>query len=160
MSLRDRETGFPEYFNSRTTCLPHPDANLSPDACLTEDDVNMHKAKVRHRMSVLVGRDRSRELATGILTNSGSDTEELLCASPVLMDETSKLSAIGRLAFASLPGAELPRQLGGGHPRSSKDGDSLASISSPEHSPTHSPTQANGIKEHRRRSFLKRLTRR
>ncbi|KAM3520507.1 hypothetical protein NHJ13051_006810 [Beauveria bassiana] len=36
-----RDTGFPEPFSSRrNTTLPHPDADLSPNACIGQDDVH------------------------------------------------------------------------------------------------------------------------
>ncbi|KAK4451904.1 hypothetical protein QBC34DRAFT_377877 [Podospora aff. communis PSN243] len=164
LSLRERDTGFPEYFHDRTTSLPHPDANLSPDACLTEDDINISRAEIRHRMSILVGRDRSRALTAGSIPNSPQEAEELFCNSPVLMNETSNLSTIGRLAFTSLHGAELTKQLGSDEPRSSKDGHSFASTtgSSGENSPTHShsPTDLPRRRESRRSRFFKKLTRR
>ncbi|KAK0652286.1 hypothetical protein B0T16DRAFT_387575 [Cercophora newfieldiana] len=156
----ERDTGFPEYYNRRTTSLPHPDANTSPNACLTEDDINFSRAEVRHRMSLLVGRDRSRALTTSALPTNAAEAEELFCASPVLMNETSNLSTIGRLAFTSLHGAELTKQLGSDEHRSSKDGHSFAStIGSSENSPASSPTAPNRPKEGRRRSFLRKLTR-
>jgi hypothetical protein len=112
-------------------------------------------------MSVLVGRDRSREIATGL---SSGNTEQLFCASPVLMDETTKLSAIGKLAFTSLHGAELTKQLGSDGSRTSKDGDSLVYTSGGS-SAGNSPTQPrmkiepSSPKTSRSRSFLKRLAR-
>ncbi|KAM3511207.1 hypothetical protein MY11210_005143 [Beauveria gryllotalpidicola] len=36
-----RDTGFPEPFSSmRNTTLPHPDADVSPNACIGQDDVH------------------------------------------------------------------------------------------------------------------------
>lgn len=114
-------------------------------------------------MSILLGRDCSRALTASINTNNAADVEQLFCASPVLMDETSKLSTIGKLAFTSLSGAELTKQLGTDGSRTSKDGDSFAYTSggsSGENSPTHAPREATHPKERRRRSFLRKLTRR
>jgi len=52
MSVRYRDTGFPEPFcGTRNTSLPHPDAKIGPDAFITEDDVNVTRALLRHRMT-------------------------------------------------------------------------------------------------------------
>ncbi|KAK1506345.1 hypothetical protein CTAM01_03680 [Colletotrichum tamarilloi] len=60
-SLRD--TGFPEPFNGeRNTTLPHPDANLSPNAVISQEDLAGNRARTRrsflqkHRRTISHGR--------------------------------------------------------------------------------------------------------
>jgi len=48
-----RDTGFPEPFDGdRNTTLPHPDADLSPNACISQEDFTMEHIK-RTRRSFL-----------------------------------------------------------------------------------------------------------
>ncbi|KAI1850528.1 hypothetical protein JX265_004238 [Neoarthrinium moseri] len=48
---RDYDTGFPEL--PRTTTWRHPEANTSPDACISAEDVDPARALHRHRKSFL-----------------------------------------------------------------------------------------------------------
>ncbi|KAF7543025.1 hypothetical protein G7Z17_g11082 [Cylindrodendrum hubeiense] len=49
-----RDTGFPEPFNNvRNTTLPHPDADLSPGACISQDDISPERALSRSRRSFM-----------------------------------------------------------------------------------------------------------
>lgn len=142
----------------RNTSLPHPEARIGPDACITEDDISATRALARHRMSFLVGRERSRTLTTGMISSEAQQ----VCASPVLIEDGDKISAIGLLALHSFRGSDLGHKEG---PRSSKDGDSLASVSggsSGPNSPTHHPKDLGSPRrrEGRRRSFIHRLTHR
>ncbi|KAM0557208.1 hypothetical protein ACHAPJ_005472 [Fusarium lateritium] len=62
-----RDTGFPEPFNKlRNTTLPHPDADLSPNACLTQEDIDPDRALMRTRRSFL--RKKRRTLNHGRIT--------------------------------------------------------------------------------------------
>ncbi|KAL4725115.1 hypothetical protein ACLX1H_007261 [Fusarium chlamydosporum] len=62
-----RDTGFPEPFNSlRNTTLPHPDADLSPNACLSQEDIDPDHALMRTRRSFL--RKKRRTLNHGRIT--------------------------------------------------------------------------------------------
>jgi hypothetical protein len=62
-----RDTGFPEPFNSiRNTTLPHPDADLSPNACLSQEDIDPDRALMRTRRSFL--RKKRRTLNHGRIT--------------------------------------------------------------------------------------------
>jgi hypothetical protein len=46
---KSRDTGFPEPFdNDRNTTLPHPDADLSPNASISQDDIAVDTV-VKHR---------------------------------------------------------------------------------------------------------------
>ncbi|WYZ41762.1 hypothetical protein EsH8_V_000657 [Colletotrichum jinshuiense] len=65
-SLRD--TGFPEPFNGeRNTTLPHPDANLSPDAVISQDDISSNRVMARTRRSFLHNKHK-RTISHGVLT--------------------------------------------------------------------------------------------
>jgi hypothetical protein len=62
-----RDTGFPEPLNNlRNTTLPHPDADLSPNACLTQEDIDPDRALMRTRRSFL--RKKRRTLNHGRIT--------------------------------------------------------------------------------------------
>ncbi|KAF4124260.1 hypothetical protein GMORB2_5976 [Geosmithia morbida] len=52
--LRDHDTGFPETLGGcLTTNLPHPDADLSPNACITCDTIGSEQADIRRQQSML-----------------------------------------------------------------------------------------------------------
>ncbi|KAK4043084.1 hypothetical protein C8A01DRAFT_44007 [Parachaetomium inaequale] len=126
MSFRERDTGFPESFcGSRNTTRPHPEANLNPGACITEDDVNPARALIRHRMTFMAQQESHSRAST--LDDRGD------------ADEEGALSAFGRLAINSIRAAEL-RGLDAFLP-SSRDGDSAESTdgmsSSDPDSPVH-----------------------
>ncbi|KEZ38657.1 hypothetical protein SAPIO_CDS10669 [Scedosporium apiospermum] len=56
-----RDTGFPEPFcGSRNTTLPHPEANLSPDATLEASDIDPSRALTRTRRSFLAKKSKYR----------------------------------------------------------------------------------------------------
>ncbi|KAH7255923.1 uncharacterized protein BKA55DRAFT_593131 [Fusarium redolens] len=66
-SREPRDTGFPEPLNNvRNTTLPHPDADLSPNACLTQEDIDPDRALMRTRRSFL--RKKRRTLNHGRIT--------------------------------------------------------------------------------------------
>lgn len=55
-----RDTGFPEPFNGdRNTTLPHPDANLSPNARISQDDIAVAKVLHRTRRSFMAKHKRT-----------------------------------------------------------------------------------------------------
>lgn len=96
ISLRGRDTGFPDAFcGSRNTSLPHPEANLNPDACITEDDVNPARALLRYRMSFMAQQEANSRAST--FDDRRSDSPE-----------EGTLSAFGRLAINSIRAAEIP----------------------------------------------------
>ncbi|CAN8106085.1 unnamed protein product [Discula destructiva] len=65
---RARDTGFPEGFcGNRNTSLPHPDADLSPNASISSDDIAVSRAISRHRRSFLAGKNR-RTISHGLIT--------------------------------------------------------------------------------------------
>lgn len=54
MKQEPRDTGFPEPFRSGpNTTLPHPEADLSPNATLSYEDVSAERMLKRHRLSFL-----------------------------------------------------------------------------------------------------------
>jgi len=57
MRPRSRDTGFPEPFCG--TGLPRPDADLSPNACISADDVPVGKVLHRSRRSFLAKHKRT-----------------------------------------------------------------------------------------------------
>ncbi|ROW00831.1 hypothetical protein VMCG_06511 [Cytospora schulzeri] len=64
---RSRNTGFPEPFcGNRNTTLPHPDANTSPDACISQDDISVTRVQSRQRRSFLA--KNKRATSHGIIT--------------------------------------------------------------------------------------------
>lgn len=84
---RSRNTGFPEPFCGskshslappsrgthtdkkaidRNTTLPHPDANTSPDACISQDDISVSRVHSRQRRSFLA--KNKRATSHGIIT--------------------------------------------------------------------------------------------
>ena len=66
-SSRDYDTGFPEL--PRTTSLRHPEANTSPGACITAEDIDPARALNRHRKSFLHRKHR-RTTAHGFLATA------------------------------------------------------------------------------------------
>ncbi|KHN94286.1 uncharacterized protein MAM_07815 [Metarhizium album ARSEF 1941] len=66
-----RDTGFPEYFrNGPNTTLPHPEADLSPNAMLSYEDVSEERMIKRHWRSFL--RKHKRTVSHGVI-NSQSE---------------------------------------------------------------------------------------
>ncbi|KAK4193121.1 hypothetical protein QBC35DRAFT_164878 [Podospora australis] len=125
-SLRERDTGFPEPFcGNRNTSLHHPDAKVGEDACITEDDVNVGRALIRHRMSFQVQRERSRSRAGSL-----GLYDRAFSAIP----EEGTFSTLGRLALTSIRGAADPIR------PPSRDGES---ITSSDNSGPNSPTQSH-----------------
>ncbi|OAA43278.1 hypothetical protein NOR_04645 [Metarhizium rileyi] len=61
-----RDTGFPEPFHSGpNTTLPHPDADLSPNAVLSYEDVSEERMLKRHKLSFL--KKHKRTVSHGII---------------------------------------------------------------------------------------------
>ncbi|KAK8138745.1 hypothetical protein PG984_002125 [Apiospora sp. TS-2023a] len=66
MSRDQHDTGFPESFASRTTSMRHPDANTSPGACISAEDIDPAKTLNRSRRSLL--RKHRRTISHGVIT--------------------------------------------------------------------------------------------
>ncbi|KAK0739884.1 hypothetical protein B0T21DRAFT_150063 [Apiosordaria backusii] len=156
MSTRIRDTGFPDTFcGNRNTSLPHPEAKIGPDACITEDDVNVGRALIRHRMSFQVQTERpyGRSLSLYDCAVSGSSDE-------------GALTTLSRMALGSIrPSAEQPTTI---RP-ASRDGHSVTSsdgTGTPPDSPTHQAKQdprdaardpRDGRRRRRKSSLIGRL---
>ncbi|KAL2025033.1 hypothetical protein VTK56DRAFT_35 [Thermocarpiscus australiensis] len=139
MSFRNRDTGFPVSFDGhRNTTLPHPEANLDPDACITEEDVHPMLAIARYRISFM----SQREL-------QGQPSSPHSRHFSVSSDEGTP-SAFSRLALSSLRSAELPSLSRGIDAfRSSNDGDSVVSSDGlSSRSPPGSPSHRGGASDH------------
>ncbi|KAK4224868.1 hypothetical protein QBC38DRAFT_446062 [Podospora fimiseda] len=156
-SIRDRDTGFPEPFcGSRNTSLPHPDAKIGPDACIGEDDVNVTRALLRHRMSFQVQTERrgSRSLSLHGRSLSGSSDE-------------GTFSSLGRFAITSIREGVEPRSTskeeGSVHSFSGfSDGNSSRSPDSPTQPAKVDPRDEvrdprDGRRRRRKGSFIGRL---
>ncbi|KAK3359139.1 hypothetical protein B0T25DRAFT_87744 [Lasiosphaeria hispida] len=150
-SLRGRDTGFPESFcGHRNTSLPHPDANLAPDASLTEADITPNLAIARHRMSVLVSRGpRARALTDSALPmgtpnggTSGTSNKSQQQQQRQQQQQLNGVSAGGGGSDRSRSSSELSED-GGHSPTKDVHGDGYESRQNGEHG--------------RRRSLIRRL---
>lgn len=102
-----RDTGFPEPFNDvRNTTLPHPEADLSPNACISQEDVNPDRALSRTRRSFL--RKKRRTLNHGrinpttqavysvlsLVNTDAGDNESVIQANPSMSSIRPSMSSI------------------------------------------------------------------
>ncbi|OIW29018.1 hypothetical protein CONLIGDRAFT_715443 [Coniochaeta ligniaria NRRL 30616] len=151
---RSRDTGFPSSFDGqRNTTLPHPDADLSPNASISADDIAIGRVLSRQRRSFLA--KHRRTVSHGIIT---PEMERTHSGNLVLLREENE-----PLSTVNTKHSQQSRS-------SNHDGASFASSNesgvrvqaTPDMSPTsdrsfeapHDPSP-NGHK--RRRSLLKRL---
>ncbi|GKT49069.1 uncharacterized protein ColSpa_09250 [Colletotrichum spaethianum] len=139
-----RDTGFPEPFNGeRNTTLPHPDANLSPNAVISQEDINGHRVMARTRRSFL--QKHRRTISHGVITPQMA----ALYSSEALTE--AEASAI---LDADAPSNASQSSLHAGG-RYSKDGaESFLSHSGGDLSPVMS---ANSSSSGRRNSLFKKL---
>lgn len=121
-----RDTGFPEPFcGNRNTTRPHPEANLSPDATLSADDIDPARSLHRSRRSILRRSKHKGSLKYGKLaaeplqrpstsssspslgaTSAGDPRESAEVATPDALDEVKvvmlpdgEISSGGMLSF-------------------------------------------------------------
>lgn len=132
-----RDTGFPEPFDEgRNTTLPHPDADLSPNATISHDDVAVDRALKRHRLSFL--NKHKKTIAHGIINPQMEALQSVLSLS--FMDTDSANKETPKLVSASTSSLRL-----------SKDGgESVRSKRYDEDTPPTSPD----VSEHRRKRGL------
>ncbi|OLN85588.1 hypothetical protein CCHL11_05776 [Colletotrichum chlorophyti] len=123
-SLRD--TGFPEPFNGdRNTTLPHPDANLSPDAVISQEDISSSRVMARTRRSFL--QKHKRTISHGVIT------PQMTAISTEILTDTESTAILDPDAPFNASQASLPTG------RHSKDGaDSMFSHSGGDLSPVNS----------------------
>ena len=93
----------------RNTSLPHPNANLSPNACITEDDISVTRALARHRMSFIAQKEKQHRINRGMALNAINESEQSPSKGFLIGGRDKSFSAIGRLALSSLHGAEFQR---------------------------------------------------
>ncbi|KAH8893326.1 hypothetical protein GQ53DRAFT_822028 [Thozetella sp. PMI_491] len=87
---RSRDTGFPDNFcGVGNTSLPHPDARVGPDACITADDISVSKALSRHRRSFLA--KHKRTISHGMIT---PEMERMHSIDLALLRETETLGSV------------------------------------------------------------------
>jgi hypothetical protein len=77
---RSRDTGFPEPFdNDRNTTLPHPEADLSPNACISQDDIAVD-AVVKHRRRPFANKHR-RTVSHGYISPTAEAIQSTMALS-------------------------------------------------------------------------------
>ncbi|KAL6810815.1 hypothetical protein GGI42DRAFT_349791 [Trichoderma sp. SZMC 28013] len=92
----DRDTGFPEPFDQLSnTTLPHPDADLSPNACISHDDLAGDHALKRKRLSFLHRHKGRRTLMQGII---GTQTELVSSVLSLSLSRSSSSLQVGEAA--------------------------------------------------------------
>ncbi|KAI1395232.1 hypothetical protein F4819DRAFT_501198 [Hypoxylon fuscum] len=79
---RNYDTGFPEAFAERTTSLRHPEANVSPGACISAEDIDPSKTMQRTRRSVLA--KHRRTISHGRITQDPDYQQQSNCSALVL----------------------------------------------------------------------------
>ncbi|OAQ97953.1 hypothetical protein LLEC1_05238 [Akanthomyces lecanii] len=79
-----RDTGFPEPFGSvRNTTLPHPDADLSPNACIGQDDVHADLVLRRsHRSFLHRSKKHKKAISHGVVTSQLSANPSAISLAP------------------------------------------------------------------------------
>lgn len=151
---RARDTGFPESFCGseslspsrslapqrltnlppidRNTSLPHPDADTSPNASISQDDIAVSRALSRHRRSFLVGKMR-RNVSHGRITAEMEQMYSDVSVNPDL-DASPTLLPSAQLATIS---DQRPSSGGADSFHSTSTGDADHDDSAPK-SPRHS----------------------
>ncbi|KAI1140474.1 hypothetical protein F5Y05DRAFT_411526 [Hypoxylon sp. FL0543] len=66
-SSRNYDTGFPDAFAEYTTSLRHPEANVSPGACISAEDIDPSRTLQRTRKSLL-GKHK-RTISHGVISH-------------------------------------------------------------------------------------------
>lgn len=86
-----RETGFPEPLDEdRNTTLPHPDADLSPGACISQDEAAMDRGLKHHKLSFL-HKHRKNTGHSSVRLQSGALDSSLSLTVPVPKDDNAQL---------------------------------------------------------------------
>ncbi|PHH63838.1 hypothetical protein CDD81_5395 [Ophiocordyceps australis] len=141
-----RDTGFPEPFDDgRTTTLPHPEADLSPNATISCHDVGVEHVLKRQRLSFL--KKHHKNLAHGVISPQTEALHSVVSLSFMDADAADKNSH--RLVNTSTTSLRLSRD----------DGASLRSKRG-DHDDETPPTSPD-VSEHRRsKGLLAKLRRR
>ncbi|KYK60981.1 hypothetical protein DCS_02121 [Drechmeria coniospora] len=145
-----RDTGFPEPFGEgmsgfgRHTTLPHPDADLSPNATISHDDIAVDRVLKRHRLAFL--NKNRKTLNHGMISPQMEALQSVL--SLTFMDKDGAATQLPKLVCPSTSSLRLSRD-GGDSTRSKRFDDDETPPTSPD------------VSEHRRRKgLLGRLRRR
>ncbi|KAG5933612.1 hypothetical protein E4U53_000934 [Claviceps sorghi] len=137
-----RDTGFPEPLDKdRNTTLPHPDADLSPSASLSSDDVSTPRTMKRDRLAFLK-KSSKRTLSHGTLHPRSDALHSRVPPSTVIAD--GEKSQNQRPFHADRSSTSL---------RLSKDGEDSVHSGSKKAEDDTPPTSPD-VSEHRRKSGL------
>ncbi len=154
---RPRDTGFPDSFcGIGNTSLPHPDAKIGADACITSDDIDIHKALNRHRRSFLI--KHKRALSYGMIAPSADRMYSDLAVHPEMdsLDEialsNSRSSKDGTDSLGRTEGSTA-----GGDSRSSSPISPVSSASMTGRGGSTSLQKVPSAREERRKSLLRRF---
>ncbi|KAH6610808.1 hypothetical protein Trco_000828 [Trichoderma cornu-damae] len=109
-----RDTGFPEPFDQwSNTTLPHPDADLSPNACISHDDLAGDHALKRKRLSFLRRRKHKRNPMHGLADPQSEHASSVLSlslsrsgSSLRVAEPAPKLTSPSTTSFQSKSGSE------------------------------------------------------
>ncbi|OTA05964.1 hypothetical protein A9Z42_0067030 [Trichoderma parareesei] len=145
-----RDTGFPEPFDQfSNTTLPHPDADLSPNACITHDDLIGDYALKRKRMSFLSRNKNRRTLTHGSLGAQSGLVNSVMSLS-LSRSSSSSLQVVGEAAprLTSPSTASFQSKCGSESAESTKKEDETPP-SSPD-STGHSPKKSHRFSKWRR----------
>ncbi|RCI12832.1 hypothetical protein L249_0978 [Ophiocordyceps polyrhachis-furcata BCC 54312] len=142
-----RETGFPEPLDEdRNTTLPHPDADRSPGACISQDEVAIDRALKRHRLSFLHKHRKNNQTS---VRHQPDVLDSSLSLSATVPDAGPKNTKV-QVPTRSTSSLHLSRE-GGGSERSPRDG------GGDDDTP---PTSPDVIELSRTRSLFRKLRKR
>ncbi|KJZ78271.1 hypothetical protein HIM_02309 [Hirsutella minnesotensis 3608] len=139
-----RDTGFPEPLDEgRNTTLPHPDADLSPNATISHEDVAGDKAMLKRRRLFSLSNKHKKTINHGVISPQMEALSSVISLSVMSNDSLSKDR--GKLASPSMSSLRL-----------SKDGsDSLDSKRADDDDTP--PTSPEVSEHHRKKGLLGRL---
>ncbi|ROT41553.1 hypothetical protein SODALDRAFT_122468 [Sodiomyces alkalinus F11] len=156
--IPNHDTGFPEPFNGvSNTTLPHPEANISPDAVISQEDIIFSKKgrssrsfRQKHKRTISHGRitQQMQAMYSDVVLEEDEDMLEPPMSPISTMDFEASLQS--RRTSSNPPQTPPEISLRTGHMSRGKDGDSLLSHSAGETSPTSSERSY-------KRSLLRRL---
>ncbi|KAH8785598.1 hypothetical protein F5883DRAFT_515185 [Diaporthe sp. PMI_573] len=158
---RSRETGFPEPFcGSRNTTLPHPDADTSPNACISQDDISISRVESRQRRSFRA--KHKRTISHGLIT---PEMEQMYSMVAVTSDSESSPTREDLERLPTIPGtpavghmARPPSKDGGISITSASTGGNRKSMDHDQNNNFRSRSSSdNSSVKSRRKNFMQRL---
>ncbi|KAI7786381.1 hypothetical protein LA080_003622 [Diaporthe eres] len=158
---RSRETGFPEPFcGSRNTTLPHPDADTSPNACISQDDISISRVESRQRRSFRA--KNKRTISHGLITPEMEQMYSDMVAVTSDSEYSPTREELDRLP--TIPGtpavghmARPPSKDGGVSLASTSTGDNRKSMEHDQHNFRSRLSSDNSSAKSRRKGFMQRL---